>query len=373
MLRCVVVGVLSVLVGTVCAQSDAPDRSAKLEAMRAELKVPALAGAAVNEDGVLGWGVCGVRSSRSRVEVRRDDRFHVGSLTKAMTATLIGVLVERGELAWETTIAEGSPRLAAKIPLKYHSVTIEQLLGHRAGLPDDRAMVDLVLRMRMREGDAFSVRMEAAADAFNHAQAEEPGVRRSYSNAGYIAAGHIAEVVTGKPWEELLTELVFEPLGMSTAGFGAPGATGKLDQPWGHTGDAGGWDPVRPGPMADNPEALGPAGRVHCSIEDLARFARAHLAGLRGEDGIVTAETFRKLHADPEGDGYALGWGITPTEFGTRSAHTGSNTRWLAIIAIWPDRDLGVVLAMNARPEVEDYAGVMERAVGVLMEGAEGD
>ncbi|MFG0305573.1 MAG: serine hydrolase domain-containing protein [Phycisphaerales bacterium JB040] len=377
MLRRLVVSVLGVMVGVAVAQTEGQpggvDRSGEIEAMRGELRVPALAGAAVDEDGVLGWGVSGVRSSRSRVEVRRDDRFHVGSLTKAMTATMIGVLVERGELGWDTTIGEGSPQLAAKIPLIYHGVTIEQLLGHRAGLPDDRAMEDLVMRMWNRRGDPFTVRMEGAADAFNHATAEEPGARRSYSNAGYIAAGHLAEVATGKSWEELMRELVFEPLGMTTAGFGAPGTPGKLDQPWGHKADGGGWDPVRPGVTADNPEALGPAGRAHCSIEDLAKFARAHLAGLRGEDGIVTAETFKKLHADPEADGYGLGWGITPTEFGTRSAHTGSNTRWLAMIALWPDRNLGVVLAMNARPEIEDNAGVMERAIGVLVGEGEGE
>ena len=101
-----------------------------------------------------------------------------------------------------------------------------------------------------------------------------------------------------------MREKVFRPLGMTTAGFGAPGTTTKNDQPRGHK--AGG-SPVEPGPGADNPVAIGPAGIVHCSIGDWAKFAAANLPSAKTK--LVKPETLVKLHTPAAGEPkYAMGW-----------------------------------------------------------------
>ena len=75
-----------------------------------------------------------------------------------------------------------------------------------------------------------------------------------YSNLGYVVAGAMAERVTARSWESLMQERLFAPLGISSAGFGAPGVPGELDQPWGHQRDpaSGNWVPCQ----LDNAAAL---------------------------------------------------------------------------------------------------------------------
>ena len=154
-----------------------------------------------------------------------------------------------------------------------------------------------------------------------------PGAKYIYSNAGYTLAGHMAEKVTGKSWEALMREKIFRPLAMTTAGFGAPGTRAKNDQPRGHKADG---SAVEPGPGADNPVAIGPAGIVHCSIGDWAKFAAANLPSARSK--LVKPETLKKLHTPAAGaPKYAMGWIVAegqPWAGGPALAHDGSNTMW---------------------------------------------
>ena len=137
----------------------------------------------------------------------------------------------------------------------------------------------------------------------------------------------MAEKVTGKSWEDLMREKIFRPLGMTTAGFGAPGTRAKNDQPRGHKADG---SPVEPGPGADNPVAIGPAGIVHCSIGDWAKFAAANLPSAKTK--LVKPETLEKLHTPAPGEPkYAMGWIIAdgqPWAGGPALTHAGSNTMW---------------------------------------------
>src|SRR6185436_1954641 len=166
-----------------------------------------------------------------------------------------------------------------------------------------------------------------------------------YSNAGFSIAGHMAEKVTGKTWEDLMRQKIFRPLGMTTAGFGAPGTEAKHDQPRGHQADG---TPVEPGPGADNPVAIGPAGIVHCTIGDWAKFVALHLRGEQGDAKLLKAETFKKLHT-PVADGshYGFGWMVTSRPWGGKGVltHSGSNTMWYCVTWIAPEKDFAVLIA----------------------------
>ena len=159
------------------------------------------------------------------------------------------------------------------------------------------------------------------------------------------------ESLTRTAWEDLLRARLFGPLQMKSAGFGAPGAPGKLDQPYGHTGNPT-LKPQAPGPSADNPPAIGPAGTVHCSISDLARYAAWHADEGRSSRGPLKLkpETFSRLHTAPAGGDYACGWSVEKRGWagGRVLAHNGSNTLWYAIMWVAPLKDAAFVAATNA-------------------------
>lgn len=316
-----------------------------LEPIRAAHRMPALAGAFVRGSDVAAIGATGVRRAGADDRVQLHDRFHIGSCTKSMTATLIALLVEQGKLSWGATVADVFPDLLGKIHTAYHKVTVVHLLSLRSGLPDDRSPDPAIWpQIRALTGPIQQQRRALTELVLSRAPVAEPGSRMIYSNFGYAIAGAFAEQVTGQAWEDLMRQMLFGPLGMTTVGFGSPGFT----QPWGHT--PAGCHPVSPGPDADNPLAIGPAGTVHCSMSDWARYAALHLRGARGEPGLlVGTESFRRLHRDEFGQGYALGWGVVQRGWagGTALTHGGSNTLWYAVIWLAPVRNAAFLAATN--------------------------
>src|SRR5262245_40526535 len=111
--------------------------NAILEPIRAKYELPALGGAIVQGDRVVAVGAVGVREVTDKTSVTPSDQWHLGSCTKALTATLCAILVEQGKLKWDTTIADVFPELRDTMRSEYRSVTLEQLLTNRAGLPAD--------------------------------------------------------------------------------------------------------------------------------------------------------------------------------------------------------------------------------------------
>ena len=106
-----------------------------LEPIRQKYELPALAGGIVHAGELIGLGAVGVRRVGSPERVTVQDRWRLFSCGKAMTATLIALLVEEGVLSWQTTIGEVFPDLLGTIDAAWQAVTVEQLLAHRTGLP----------------------------------------------------------------------------------------------------------------------------------------------------------------------------------------------------------------------------------------------
>lgn len=318
-----------------------------LEWARASQDVPAMAMVLVQQGQIAEMAAIGRRSVSADTPVTVEDRWHIGSLTKAMTATLAGVLIEQSVISWETTPFDVWPELDPTIHPGFRNVTLKQLLSHTSGM---RNLGQIPSSM---EDDAPGTLMEKrrawAAELLTEAPAVAAGTFL-YSNSGYVVAGAMLETLTATPWETLLAQQVFAPLGMQDSGFGAPGTPGEIDAPWGHWDRGAQFDPVPPGPGADNPQAIGPAGTVHCTLTDYAQFMLAHIAGARGIPGLLTVPTFETLHT-PLHEGSALGWGVDPFEDwaqGMVLAHAGSNVRWYAVVRLAPALDAGVFFVVNA-------------------------
>src|SRR5687768_14537716 len=149
----------------------------------------------------------------------------------------------------------------------FRGVTLQQLLTHRAGLPANGDW------WMLGKGTTTQQRRVLAKNVLKEAPLHEPGTKYEYSNVGYAIAGLMAEQATSKSWEELMQKGLFEPLGMKSAGFGPPGAKGKVNQPWGHAMNGG----ELVATQFDNAAALGPAGTVHASLADWGKFIALHL------------------------------------------------------------------------------------------------
>ena len=165
-----------------------------LTPIRQKFNVPAMAAVVVTSNGIKFVGAVGVRKRGTEIPVGLDDLWHLGSDGKAMTSTLMARLVERGQLKWDTTLAEVFPDLAPQMNPDFRKVTLLQLLSHRAGLP---ANIDLVQYLG---NDVQALRLRVVRDELAKVPSSKPGTKFAYSNVGYIIAGAVVEKTTGQPW-----------------------------------------------------------------------------------------------------------------------------------------------------------------------------
>ena len=238
-----------------------------------------------------------------------DDAWHVGSLAKAMTATLAARLVADGAIGWDARTGDRLPDAG-----NFSDVTLAEWLTHRSGMAANLS----VWRTLMNPDRAAYVAQMLAADPAG------PRGEFLYSNAGYVVAGAMLEAATGETWETLIAREVFEPLGMDGAGFGPPDGI-RGHGPFGL--------PV----VTDNIAAMGPAGTVHLPAGAMLRFLAAHATR---DPGYLPPELWHRLH-EPVGD-YAMGWGVADGAL----SHSGSNTFWFARVRVAPGR--AVFVAVNS-------------------------
>lgn len=337
------------------ARSTPDDLKELLAKIREESGLPAIAAAAMKNGVLQGLGAVGVRKVGSPTLVTAADKFHLGSCTKAMTATLIAMFVESGKLDWKQTLAEIFPERAAKMNEKYRKVTLNLLLTHRSGSRANAGFNSPKLPL-------VTQRLAYLDSVVNNPPEFEAGDYH-YSNAGYIMLGAVLERVSGMPWETLIQQRLFRPLGMKSAGFGPPSQPNLLDQPWGHVFKDGKFQPH----YGDNPAGLGPAGTVHCAMADYVKFADFHASLGKRPAGLLSADSFEKLHTPPAGATYAMGWGTGKRDWakGQVLTHTGSNTTNYFVIWIAPEINFSVAAATNAAGEKVN--GVLDKVIGALV------
>src|SRR5688572_12204099 len=353
-----------------------------------------MAAAVLRGERIIAQGAAGVRKRGTVERITLNDRFHLGSCTKAMTATLVAKLVEEGKLNWTTTLGELFADTVKPMHPAWEKVTLRQVLAHRAGLrfePDGLAQLfnELMRPHRafhflkaVRNGTLPQQRLEIARHALSRPPVIPPDTKYWYSNVGYVLAGAVLEQLTGRAWEELMRERLFQPLGISTGGFGAPGTVDKTEEAWGHSPVLGkALDPRSP--AAELPLCYGPAGLAHMTVTDWAKFIALHLRGDLAnphcQAALLKADTFAELHAVAPTTTYSKGWvmrgvtflatgdaapavtyragwlistaswakGTRPGDTGRRLWHGGSNGRWNSGVVIAPEIDFAVLVACN--------------------------
>jgi CubicO group peptidase (beta-lactamase class C family) len=308
-------------------------------------------GAAVLRDGRLAIAVSGVRRADRDTLLATGDAFHLGSDTKAMTASIVARLVDRHLLRWNETLAEALPDIAAKLDPAFRPVTLDMVMRHVAGLPTDGAFTPEFTEGFDDEHWPIATQRAWMAERFlSRPPTEPPGTRFAYSNYGYLILGHVVERATGKTWEALVHDEVFVPLAMTGCGVGPTATSAHPDGAWAHDVKDGAYVPTED----DNPPLIGPAGTVHCPLADWARFAAAHAGS--GPAGWLAPGSLAHLHEPvsvpgaPPGKGIALGWGVTLTD-PPRLTHSGSNGYNDAEIVVVPRLHAAVLVTCNAGDE----------------------
>ena len=337
---------MSSLAGTTgITAAEYTDISASLASKAITKHVPGLVAAAVIDGKIAYAGATGLRKHGHTAKVTIDDKFHIGSCSKSFTALLAAILEHDGRIAWDSSLKSVFPRI--KLHKEYATATLQQLCSNNGGAPADIPNKIWGPLWDMNKKPA-TARLHLLKTLGTQAPAYKPGSQYIYSNTNFAFAGAMLETVSKSPWEKLIQERIFKPLNMKQAGFRAP-ASGKnpIDQPYGHMLQKKRVTAVEPEPHGDNPAAIAPAGAIHCSVLDLARYTQFHL-GVLGQD-LLPADKRQKLYQAPAGQNYALGWIIGERSWadGPVYTHAGSNTMFYAVIWIAPKRNSAFVAMCN--------------------------
>lgn len=329
--------------GMVMAQSKEDQFRTRFAALAAERNIPGMAVGYIQGAGAPVVAVQGVLFKGTTHPVAPDARWHIGSITKSFTATMIMRLVERGVLSLDAPLGDLLPEFRDEMHADWRRVTLNGLLSHSAGLAANFTRAQMMADFG---DDLGAARLRLLRAHWGKPLPGTPG-KFNYSNMGYVLAGFVAETRTGQPWQALIRDEIATPLGLKSLGFGPP--MGKRD-PRGHRG----WPPFKRAVdptdrWADNPAWLGPAGTIHLSMADLLEWGRAHLRACRGElPKFLSTGACAQLHRPVAGD-YALGWNVMPVAGLDQPVltHDGSNTMWYASLSISPEADVVMALTMN--------------------------
>jgi len=326
----------------------------KIKALQSESGMPGLQVLVTENDKTIFEYTRGLRAEGQSEAVASTDKWHIGSCTKPMTAFLIGRLVDERKIKWTTTLAEIAPKNYMLAP-SVGNITVEQLLSHSSGLADVMSpeggklwvslYTDKVKPELMREKLVKGILANPVK--FN------PGEKFEYSNSGYVVLGWIVEQKKFDSWEHVIENEMFKPLAMNSCGFGPAGLESKTfaTQPWSHEISGEKLVAIAPGLQADNPPALGPAGTVHCNVNDWQKFLRLFINNEGVRSGFLSQAVYDKLLSNAGEGPYtfsSIGRKERPWAKGTVFAMAGSNTYSFALVAIAPAMNRIFLINTNA-------------------------
>jgi CubicO group peptidase (beta-lactamase class C family) len=276
----------------------------------------------------------------------------IASLTKPYTATLLVLLAEQGRVSLDHPVERYLPefkgvRVQDKGPAQ-RSPTLRQCLSHTAGFAGNDALRDTDQQIPPGETSLAEVTTRLARREL----LAEPGTQYSYSGLGYIVAGRVVEVVTGRPYPEALRRLLLQPIGATDTTF-SPAAPALEQMPVAYERTADGFQ-RRAGQRAGL--AINPGGGLVSTLDNVGRFMLMHRnRGQIGQQPLLSAKALDEMyHPQPgtTGTGYGLGFNIMERHAdGTaaRVRHTGASGT-LALLDF--DRDL-IVIVLTQVPQAQ--------------------
>lgn len=334
---------LTLQVSAPATPSATPDLSALEEVARAELAetgTPGAAVAVVQGDRVVFAKGLGVANVETGAPVTPSTLFHVGSLTKLLTAAAVVSEAEAGRLRLDAPVGDVVPGLAPKLA----GLTLHQLLAQTSGLMETPGEDGL------HGEDALGAYVRSLKDGD---LLVPPGTAFSYSNNGYALAGLALEAASGRPYADAMEKALFAPVGMARTTL-RPTVAMTYPLALGHAAKEQ-EAPAVVRPLADDTR-LWPAGYAFTSLEDLSRLVVALLNGGRvdGRQALPPGVPAKLLapHVEIPTNVFvrgAYGYGlILQDDRGLRRAeHGGELPGYGAEIRLFPERRVGVIVLVN--------------------------
>lgn len=292
--------------------------------------------------------VAGFANQPAGYPMREDSIFLIGSISKIYTATLVMRLAEQGILDLDTPVVNYVPDFKLSSDDVRDAIAIRMLLSHTAGFDGDR------FTAYGRGDDAY----QRALDEFHTlTQWFQPGSFYSYNNAGFYLVGHIIQKLTGKSFEQVMTDEIFAPLGLENTIIDPDEAINRSIAA-GHKVDR--VHGVTLHPAGHLPRHANPAGGIVQSIGDLLTFAQMHLnLGQINGKAIISRESAQlmqepQIDADTYHRHYGIGWSIYDRPSGKSIGHGGSWGGHRANLIMYPYHNLAHATLGNSN--VSSYA-----------------
>ncbi|MFC1988973.1 serine hydrolase domain-containing protein [Chloroflexota bacterium] len=315
----------------------------QLEQQRQTLHVPGMAIAVIKDDEVILTHGFGIASIEKETPVTPETIFAIGSSTKAFTSTLVGMLVDEGNMDWDDPVTKYLPYFQMNVESDNESaeLTLRDVLSHRTGFT----------RMGLLFASGQIPREEVLLDSTKAEPYVELREKFYYSNVMYMSAGVAAGKADGTDWDTLVTERIFEPLDMDSTTTSVTQAEKDSRLSSGYLWDEDlqtyEYKPMR------NVDNIGPAGAINSNALDMAQWLRLQLS--RGEyEGrrLISEENLRETWTTQtditESVGYCMGWMIREWEGQPVIEHGGNVDGFSAQVAMLPESNLGFVLLTNA-------------------------
>lgn len=308
--------------------------------------IPGLAVAVVRDGEVFYSEGFGVREVGTDKPVTTSTLFAIGSTTKAFTSVLIGILVDEGKLDWDEPVRSYLHDFQLKDEYATAHLTVRDLLDHLSGLPRHDFLwygTNLTReQLYSRLGD-----LDPAAELRQKWQ---------YQNLMYMTAGILAERVTGTSWEQLLREKILDPLGMTHTVLSVEEMQRSSDYSEAHAEKHGGVVKIDMRSL----DAIGPAGAINASVDEMARWLMLNLNGGEFEGKrIISEESLKEIHSpqaivSPETGVremlfslYGMGWMISAYRGHRLLHHGGGIDGFITHVGLLPDDGIGIVVLSN--------------------------
>ena len=317
-----------------------------------EFAVPSMAIAVVRGEEVVYSKTFGHRDVEKRLPADENTVYAIASLTKAMTATCVGMLVDEGKLSWDEPVATYLPEFRMDNEFAGRSVTLRDMLSHNTGMPrhdwvwyntnESRPTNELV-------------------ECIRHLKLNKsPRSLYEYNNLMYATAGYAIERVTGKPWAEFIKERLFEPLGMNSS---SPVIAGLAEAENKALPYVAGKDYPKGGAVLTRYldfDGMGACGTVNSTLTDMAKWASMNLmqGSFKGKK-IISEKTLKEIHTPcavqrifepfPEVPllSYGLGWNIRAYRGRLNYTHSGGIDGFSTYLSLLPNENVGVVILAN--------------------------
>ncbi|MDR3679641.1 MAG: serine hydrolase [Flavipsychrobacter sp.] len=340
---------ITLLIMLFAATGNAQSTVFLADSVRRAYRIPELSYAVVSADTVLEIQATGVRKKGTQMQATLNDRFRIGSNTKAITGFIAAQLVKQGKLSWNTKFFDLFPEMKTRSRKEYYPLTLLDLLSFRTKL-FPYTYTDAQPVKSQFTGNETQQRYQFTQWFFKH----EPVHKKDsicFSNLGYVAAGLMLEKASGKPYKQLVTELG-KQMGIDFE-FGPPNFKDK-QQTWGHN------EQLVPEPPADNYKLnwLLPAGNINVTLPGYAKFIQLQLLGLQGKSNILTREEFNFLHFGlPQ---FGVGWFNDSDENKKPFTYNiGNPGTFLTKVYVLSNSDRAIIIFLNAQTDEADEGSDM--------------